>query len=91
MLSETAKEYKERANLYYKFFKTYFAEKEKEFQEKVFRNQERINFFKHLCKQILKSSNKFVSNMEEVSDTLFKNKLSHGMSNLKKFRKLIKA
>ena len=63
LLSETSKEYKERAVMFYRFFKIFFAEKEKEFQEKIFRNHERIKFFKNLCKQILKSNNKYVANM----------------------------
>ena len=87
LLSETSKEYKERAVMFYRFFKIFFAEKEKEFQEKIFRNHERIKFIKNLCKQILKSNNKYVANMEEISDIIFRNKLSQ--ENLAKHKELI--
>ena len=69
---------KEQALLYYKFFKFYFVEKEKDFHKKIIRNYERTKFFKNICKHILKSSNKNINNIDDVTDTLFKNNVTYG-------------
>lgn len=78
LLSETSKVNKEQALLYYKFFKFYFVEKEKDFHKKIIRNYERTKFFKNICKHILKSSNKNINNIDDVTDTLFKNNVTYG-------------
>ena len=87
LLSEISLECKERAVLLYKFFKTYFVEQEKKWFLLINRMNDKIKYYKDLCKAIVQQKNRFIDKIERINDVLFNNKPTN--QNLQDHKKLI--
>jgi hypothetical protein len=87
-LSEISTECKEKAVLLYKIFKLYFVELENKWLIVISNMNEKINYYKELCRNVLKTKNKHLpERIEIINDVLFHNKLTK--ENLMEHKKLI--
>lgn len=88
MLADISLECKERGTLLYKFFKIYFTEQEKKWTLIINKMQEKITYYKDLCKTVIQQKNKHLDKLERINDVLFTQKLTK--DNLDEHKKLIK-
>ena len=76
LLSDISKECKEKSILLYKFFKLYFAEQEKKWILLLNKVQDKIRYYKDLCKVIIQQKNKHIEKIEFINEVLFSHKIT---------------
>jgi len=88
MLSDISVESKEKSVLIYKIFKIYFVEIEKKWAQEITKNNEKVDYYKKFCAEILTMSNTNATTVEAISEVLLKPNISE--ENLSNHKKLIK-
>jgi len=87
IVSDIAKDCKDKANLLYKCFKLYFIEQEKRYIDSLKFLKERAKTFKDFCKLILQYNSKNMESMDVMNEILMDKTVSS--INLEKHKELI--